>query len=84
MHNSKCHPLVSGRCTRKKATHSIRHTRMNVLERSSNSATDALKVTSVADHLVEMVTISTEDLARHPLRLLHVQLARTIVYLADY
>ena len=57
---------------------------MNVLEHSSNSATDALKVTSVADHLVEMVTIPTEDLARRLLGLLQVQLARTIVYLVDY
>ena len=57
---------------------------MNVLESSSNSTTDALKATSVADHLAEMVTIPTENLAKCPLRLLHVQLARTIVYLVDY
>jgi hypothetical protein len=57
---------------------------MNVLESSSNSATDALKATSVADHLVEMVTIPTENLARCLLRLLHVPLSQTTIYLADY
>ena len=57
---------------------------MNVLESSSNSATDTLKATSVADHLVEMVTIPTENLARCLLRLLHVPLSQTTIYLADY
>ena len=57
---------------------------MDVLESSSNSATDALKATSVADHLVEMVTIPTENLARCLLRLLHVPLSQTTIHPADY